>query len=180
MADAAPGWYHADGDPPNTERYWDGSSWTDGPRPTGGLNPLPSPEPPVDSSMSGTNPDASSLGGSMGQPVPGAFPGTPVGGPVGTFAESSQADLALILSSVGALLLLIGFCCLPLALVGFGLAIGGVVIGQKEITGIDAGRRNPAKRGNANAARIVGGVVLVLAAIGFALAIIFAAVGNFG
>lgn len=24
----APGWYHADGDPPGTHRYWDGAQWT--------------------------------------------------------------------------------------------------------------------------------------------------------
>jgi len=38
MSDSAePGWYHAEGDPPDTERYWDGFAWTDGPRPIGGV-----------------------------------------------------------------------------------------------------------------------------------------------
>ena len=49
MSDSAkPGWYHAEGDPPNTERYWDGASWTQGPRPIGGApSPeAPSPQPP--------------------------------------------------------------------------------------------------------------------------------------
>lgn len=27
------GWYHAEGDPPNTQRYWDGSQWQGGPQP---------------------------------------------------------------------------------------------------------------------------------------------------
>ena len=27
----APGWYYAEGDPPNTQRYWDGSQWTGAP-----------------------------------------------------------------------------------------------------------------------------------------------------
>lgn len=33
-----PGWYYAAGDPPNTQRYWDGSQWVGGPQalpPTG-------------------------------------------------------------------------------------------------------------------------------------------------
>lgn len=41
MADSAePGWYHAEGDPPDTERYWDGFAWTEGPRPIGGTPDL--------------------------------------------------------------------------------------------------------------------------------------------
>lgn len=27
------GWYHAQGDPPNTQRYWDGAQWQGGPQP---------------------------------------------------------------------------------------------------------------------------------------------------
>lgn len=30
---AAPGWYHGEGDPPNTQRYWDGIQWVGEPRP---------------------------------------------------------------------------------------------------------------------------------------------------
>lgn len=32
------GWYHAEGDPPGTQRYWDGSAWQGGPQaaPDGG------------------------------------------------------------------------------------------------------------------------------------------------
>lgn len=25
------GWYHADGDPPGTQRWWDGNQWVGGP-----------------------------------------------------------------------------------------------------------------------------------------------------
>ncbi len=28
-----PGWYPADGDPPGTQRYWDGQTWQGGPQP---------------------------------------------------------------------------------------------------------------------------------------------------
>ena len=33
-----PGWYPAQGDPPNTHRYWDGASWASGPQP---IQPTP-------------------------------------------------------------------------------------------------------------------------------------------
>ena len=32
-----PGWYYAQGDPPGTQRYWDGSSWQGGPQPVPGM-----------------------------------------------------------------------------------------------------------------------------------------------
>lgn len=35
------GWYHAQGDPPNTHRYWDGTQWVGGPQPIGGPGPAP-------------------------------------------------------------------------------------------------------------------------------------------
>ena len=31
-----PGWYYAQGDPPGTQRYWDGSNWQGGPQPVPG------------------------------------------------------------------------------------------------------------------------------------------------
>jgi uncharacterized RDD family membrane protein YckC len=32
-----PGWYYAQGDPPGTQRYWDGQSWQGGPQPVPGV-----------------------------------------------------------------------------------------------------------------------------------------------
>ncbi len=32
----APGWYYAQGDPPGTQRYWDGAAWQGGPQPVAG------------------------------------------------------------------------------------------------------------------------------------------------
>lgn len=40
-----PGWYHAEGDPPNTERYWDGSAWQGEPQPVAAAPPSPHPPP---------------------------------------------------------------------------------------------------------------------------------------
>lgn len=40
---AAPGWYHGEGDPPDTQRYWDGIQWVGEPRP---VPPPPAPAVP--------------------------------------------------------------------------------------------------------------------------------------
>jgi len=37
------GWYHAQGDPPETKRYWDGSQWVGEPQVTGVAAPLGAP-----------------------------------------------------------------------------------------------------------------------------------------
>lgn len=47
-----PGWYYAQGDPPGTQRYWDGSSWQGGPQPV----------PGAEGAM------AESVGGSLAEP----------------------------------------------------------------------------------------------------------------
>lgn len=36
-----PGWYYAQGDPPGTQRYWDGASWQGGPQPVPGAGGNP-------------------------------------------------------------------------------------------------------------------------------------------
>jgi hypothetical protein len=53
-------------------------------------------------------------------------------------------------------------CCGPLSVVAW-------VIGQNELTAIDAGRRDPSQRGTANAGRILGIVGTILWGIGFLL-----------
>ncbi len=49
----APGWYYAEGDPPHTQRYWDGNQWTTAPvyeqpqaPPPSGYPPQPMPNGP--------------------------------------------------------------------------------------------------------------------------------------
>lgn len=75
MSDAAtPGWYYAEGDPPGTERYWDGTMWTEGPRPVGGFPAAPPTPPPA-----------------------------AAGGYGAVYAESSQATTAVVLSVLGLL-----------------------------------------------------------------------------
>ena len=246
---AQPGWYHAQGDPPGTERFWDGSAWTEGPRPIGGVpggpadNPL---TPPASSSSeaafggalsgglpgstdlpstgdlpgsAGTGlpggadlPSTGDLPGSAGTGLPGTsepagfgapsaqspagfdtpqaqtpggfgappaqtpggfgtppaqdagrFPGAPPGGVagVGTFAESSNAVTALVLS-------ILGLFCLVTAPIG-------LILGFKEKSAIDAGRRDPEKRGMAIAAIVIGGIItafFALVVLGIVVAIV--------
>ncbi|NNF53545.1 MAG: hypothetical protein HKN03_03780 [Acidimicrobiales bacterium] len=118
-----PGWYHAQGDPPGTTRFWDGSQWQGGPQ------------------------TAASPG--YGAPQPGYAPG--FGGTA--FAEGSQATTALVVG-------ILSFVCCGL--------LGPVAwyVGQQEINGIDAGRRDPSNRGTANAGRIIGIIATVLLVFG--------------
>ena len=173
-ASATPGWYHAQGDPPGTERFWDGSAWTEGPRPVGGVPSAP-PAVPTFGAPSGDAPtadmptaDAPTFGGpasgglapsdniaSPGSPPPQApgFPGAPptgaayAGMPGGPFAEESKATLALVLSILGL------FC--------FFTAPFGIFIGYKEKVAIDEGRRDPSNRGQAIAAIVIGAVMVL-------------------
>jgi uncharacterized membrane protein YtjA (UPF0391 family) len=69
-------------------------------------------------------------------PAPGAYP------------EKSQATLALVLS-------ILGFCCWP-------TAVAGLIIANNEKQGISAGRRDPSTAGTAQAAFIIGIVMLVI------------------
>lgn len=40
------GWLHAEGDPPGTQRYWDGTAWQGEPQPVPQAAPAPPPTPP--------------------------------------------------------------------------------------------------------------------------------------
>lgn len=65
------------------------------------------------------------------------------------YPEKSQATTVLVLGIIGIL------CCGPLGIVAW-------VMGQNEVNAIDAGRRDPAQRGTANAGRIIGIIATVL------------------
>ena len=189
MSDSAgPGWYHAEGDQPGTERYWDGSAWTEGPRPIGGapevVADLPEtvmpetvmPEATVsgDFGASTAGPVAGGFGGPAqgatqgGFPAAGAapatgFPGAPMGGQyVHGYPEESNATTALIVSIVGFLL------CFPSAI------IGGFM-GNSERKAIEEGRRDPANVGQATAALVIGVVAFVLTLLAvLAIVVVFA------
>ena len=123
-----PGWYHAQGDPPGTTRFWDGSQWQGGPQ-TAATPGYGAPQP----------------GYSQGYGGPG-FGGA-------AFAEGSQATTALVVG------ILSFVCCGVLGPVAW-------YVGQQELNGIDAGRRDPTNRSTANAGRIIGIIATVLLVFG--------------
>ena len=94
---------------------------------------------------------------SPGTPPPDhGYPGVPpTAMPPGSFryAEESQAVLSLVLSIVG------------IVVCGGLLSPVGWYLGNKELAGIDAGRRDPSKRDLAMAGKIVGIIGTLLAAL---------------
>ena len=102
-------------------------------------------------------------GQGFGQPGPGQGFGY---GP--SYPEASQAVIALVVSIVG-----LTTCCGLVCPVGW-------YLGSKEMEAIDAGRRDPAQRGMANAAKIIGiigTVILVLAVLFYGGLIILGVAG---
>ncbi|MFP3914551.1 MAG: hypothetical protein ACLFWM_06725 [Actinomycetota bacterium] len=69
------------------------------------------------------------------------------------YPEASQATSALIWSIVGLV------CCQPAAIVGY-------IQARNELDAIEAGRRDPANQGTAQAARVIAIVVGVLVLLG--------------
>lgn len=156
-----PGWYHAEGDPPNTERYWDGTQWTEGPRPVGGSDPAADPATsPLGGPTFGAAGSPSGLPGpAMGQPAMGGAGGMAV------YPEASKATTALVLSILGIL------CCGPLSAVG-------AYMGRAEQQAIRSGLRDPKNQGMATAAFVVGLIGLVIWALVVLIILIGSAAGN--
>jgi len=75
------------------------------------------------------------------------------------YPEESQATTILVLG-------ILSFVCSC-----FPLGIAAWVLGNRELQAIDAGMRNPANRGTANAGRIIGIVATFLGLIGFVIVI---------
>ena len=75
------------------------------------------------------------------------------------YPEESQATTILVLG-------ILSFVCSC-----FPLGIAAWVLGNRELQAIDAGMRNPANRGTANAGRIIGVVATFLGLIGFVIVI---------
>ena len=85
-SEVPPGWRHAQGDPPGTERYWDGSRWQGEPRPVGGSQEPPGAAPAAtprssDPFAASSRPAASSGAQRAGAQPSGAQPSGGGGGP---------------------------------------------------------------------------------------------------
>jgi uncharacterized RDD family membrane protein YckC len=66
-----PGWYQAQGDPPGTQRWWDGNQWVGGPQPSAvqtGLPQQPAPWAPQGSPSPGGMPYGMQPGAAYGEP----------------------------------------------------------------------------------------------------------------
>ena len=81
------------------------------------------------------------------------------------YPEQSKATTVLVLGILGLVL------CSVLAPIAW-------YMGNEEVRAIDAGRRDPANRGTANAGRILGIIGTVLAAIGIILVIVLVSGGS--
>jgi hypothetical protein len=82
-----------------------------------------------------------------------SFPQTPA------YPEQSQATTALVLGILGIV------CCQVFGIFAW-------IMGNNELEGIKAGRRNPTNEGTANAARILGIIGTVLLGIGIVFGIL--------
>jgi len=80
------------------------------------------------------------------------------------YAEDSQATLALVLGILGIIV-----CGI--------MAPFAWSIGNTEVRAIDAGRRDPANRGTAQAGKVLGIVGTVLLGIGIVIGLIFLFIG---
>lgn len=99
-----PGWYPAEGDPPGTHRYWDGSQWTTDPQPIGGgggVAPPPAPAgdiPTLGGGAAGAPPlpgagAAQSAPGAGWAQTPGAAAGWSSSGTAGGAAVGQRAEI---------------------------------------------------------------------------------------
>lgn len=150
-AGSAPAGWYPDVERPGGERYWDGAAWTEQRR-----------DPPSTAPTSTPFADPA-VGGQYGYQQPGYGP-PPVAAPVGYqpygatgtgHPKSAVAGWALGLSIAGLVLT----CC-----GGLVLAIPGTIMGWSQMQAVDRGERDPAVRGTAKAAFIVGIIGLALGA----------------
>jgi hypothetical protein len=167
-----PGWY-PDVERPGGERYWDGAAWTEHRR-GGDTPPASAGVPPAFGDVPPASPQQAAPQGYQ-QPgfVPPASGPAAYGSPPGyqpyaasgsTYPNSTVAGWALGLSIAGLIL----SCC-----GGILLSIPGTIMGWTQMKAVDRGERDPASRGTAKAAFIVGIIGMAL----FASLLVFWGIG---
>lgn len=157
MSGMGEGWYHAEGDPAGTVRYWDGQLWIGEPR--AAQPPAPTATgaavgDPILPPGYGTQPPAAPYAAVPGQyPQPGQYPPPAYGG-YPQYPEKNQAAVALVVCLVGF------FVCSGItAPISWKMA-------HDEIKAIDAGRRNPKDRSLAMVAKVLSIIMTVLLVLG--------------
>jgi hypothetical protein len=172
-----PGWY-PDVERPGGERYWDGSAWTEHRRggdttpPTGGAPPAFGESPPryPQQAAAQAYQQPGAVPPAYGPGAYGSSPGSqPYAAGGSMYPKSAVAGWALGLSIAGLVL----SCC-----GGFLLSIPGTIMGWTQMKAVDRGERDPASRGTAKAAFIVGIVGMSLFAAFLVLWVVSVAVGG--
>lgn len=125
--------------------------------------PTPPPGP-------GFPPGAAGAPAAAGAAGAGGFAPPPSQGFGANFAEKSQSDIALGLTIGGLVSYFIACCFGPLIIVPVGLCGAGAFLADKDLKGIAAGLRDPAKQQQSKIARIIG---LVGAGLGILLFVLF-------
>lgn len=112
-----PGWYHAEGDPQGTQRYWNGSEWQGEPQavPSAPMTPdptPPAPAPPSSVPPPGAVPPPGGAGPGAGvpSPPPGGFGGQPSFGAPPAAAPKKSNTWKVLLGLFLVLVLGIGGC----------------------------------------------------------------------
>ncbi len=130
------GWYYAQGDPPGTQRYWDGSAWVGGPQPVAGASGAGGS---VASSSALAEPGAR-IGARIIDGIVWAVIGGIVGGIFGTFsagfalANGDSADISVIRVLLAGIVSTLLVAAYEIFMVGNqGATLGKMALGTKVV-----------------------------------------------
>ncbi len=125
-----PGWYYAAGDPPGTQRYWDGAQWVGEPQPVAPAQPASSgygapggaPPPYVAPSYGAPQPG-------FGGPAPAGYIPFSAASPYGVAAmEPAPIGNRIVAYIIDALPILVVLLLIVLSAIAFGDAVGPIAI----------------------------------------------------
>ena len=127
------GWYHGEGDPPNTERFWNGSAWDGEPRQVSTTAPPP-PPPPLPAAPAAPQGSGPQPLGPTGMPGSGAAPPFVANNYPGQFSAGvAQVPEGVTLAELGPRVgaRLIDWVCwvVIVAIIGGAFAFLGAILG---------------------------------------------------